>query len=147
MHALSADLDRGATRALSQQRAQAPSLCDGWNSGEKSVCFAELQAKVFCSRQQSPLATLHRPGQGAAGADGVQAIKVTELSRSEHDLRILYAAKRSQGKKGFIFQPLFLTVQSFKQPLAADRACGAAMPAAEIIFRQRLSAQGVGVVK
>ena len=72
---------------------------------------------------------------------------VAELGGAQHHVRIVDAAQRSQGEKSFIFEALFLAIESFEEALALDRASGAAMPAAEIIFRQRLSAQGVGVVK
>ena len=51
-------------------------------------------------------------------------------------------------EQGLVLEPLVaLTMAALRleQPLAADRAGGAAVPAAEIVFGERFSAQGVGI--
>src|SRR5262245_18579331 len=88
-----ADLARGTTRALSQYRTNTVAFCSGRNSGDEPLRLTEAQAEFLSFEQQALFAALHRPGQRAAGADRVHAVKVTELGRLKHDLRIVNAAK------------------------------------------------------
>src|SRR5262245_46541263 len=69
------------------------------------------------------------------------------MSRLEHHFGILDAAERSEGEERLIFQPLLFAIKRFKQPLAADGAGGAAMPATEVVFGQGFSADSLGLVK
>src|SRR6476659_518212 len=145
--AIAAYFHGGTARAFRQERADSPALGDGSDCSENCFWLTEPQPELLRLRQQSFFAALHRPSQGAAGTDRVEPVKITKLRRLKNAVGIANSAQRTQSEKGFIFHALIPTIESFEQALAADRACGAAMPSAEIIFGQRLSAHGVSIVE
>src|SRR5262249_50785290 len=147
MHTVAAEFRGGSARAFGQKRADSPALRDGSDGSENSFGLAEAEAELLCLRQQSFFAAFHRPGQCASCADRVESIKVTELCRLNHRVGIANAAERAEREKSFIFHPLLGTIEGFEQSLAANRARGAAMFSAEIIFGQRFSGQRFSIVE
>src|SRR5512143_2018731 len=76
MDAALADFFGGPFRPLGEQSAKAVALRYGRNGAEKSVGSAEGKIQLARPGQQSPFGTFHSPGQGAAGADGIQSVEI-----------------------------------------------------------------------
>src|SRR4029077_20357768 len=108
---------------------------------------AEAQVGFFGFRQKPLLATLHSPGQRAAGANRIHAIEITETRGLQYGFRLLDTAKGSEREQSLVFQPLLLSVHRFEQTLTADRARSAAVASSETGFRKSFAAQGLGVVE
>src|ERR1041385_5922459 len=147
IHAVAAYFHGGTTQNFRQKSADSLALADGSDGGENSFCRAEPKTELVHVRQQSLFTAFHQPSQGSACADGIESVNIAELCRVKNAVGIANSAERAQSKKRFIFHALIPAVESFEQTFAADRASGAAMPAAEVIFGQRLSAQRISVVE
>ena len=142
-----AGFDRRTSRAFGQQRTDALALGNRVNSGNDSLGVAEAQSKRPRLRQQPLRDSLGRPGQRAAGADRVESVVVAETGRLQNAVRIADTAERSQRKQRLVLEPLLFAGLRFEEPLAANRARGAAVAAAERRFGQRLSAERIGILK
>src|SRR6185436_5786707 len=125
---------------FAEQGADAGALADRLYRRQETFAAAEAQVLRFKLGQQSALAAFHRPGEGAAGADGIETIKMAQARGFQDTGGIADAAERPEGEQALVFHALF-TVARFEQPLATDGAGRAAMPAAEMILGQVLAAQ------
>ena len=90
----------------------------------------------------SALAALHRPGDRAAGGDGVHPQFVAERGGAQHDVRIAHPAERAKREEGLVLQPrrgLRAAIPCAVVVLAADGAGGAGMLAGVVLQAQRLA--------
>src|SRR5215510_16196559 len=95
---VAAALQRRPFGAFSQQSAQPGSRRDRWDRSEDAFGSTKAQTEFFRFRQQTFLATFHGPGQGAACANSIHSIEITEVRGLQNCIRILDAAQWSEGE-------------------------------------------------
>ena len=125
---------------------------DQANTGEQCLIVAKAQFKttrVF-QGQQTPLKAFHRPGNGAAKADGVHAQLVTERGGTDDGVGVGHAYQRTKGKGALILHtPLSMrtVIRGVQNFFAANGTVGAVGVLDEVRLMQRLAAHLLSGVK
>src|SRR6266436_1565526 len=145
--AAAAGFHRSTPRAFGQQRTDTVSLSNRGNGGQDALCVAEAQSECPRLGQQAFLDSLDSPRERASGADRVEPVVVAQTGRLQNAVGIADAAKRSQREQRLVLEPLLFARMRFEEPLAADRARGAAVPAAEGGFGQPLATERIGMLE
>src|SRR5215510_4643338 len=119
-----ADGGRGATTALRQQVPQAFPRADQLDRLQHGIAAAKSEPRFL---EESALDTLHREGDGAPGADGVDAELVAPARRAEDGVAVRDAAKRAEGEQTLVLDADTAVAQRV-DVFASDRAGHAARP-------------------
>src|SRR2546422_638032 len=94
-----ADGGRGAATTLSQQVPQPFPRADQLDRLQHGIAAAKSEPRFV---EESALDTLHREGDGAPGADGVDAELVAPPRRAEDGVAVRDAAERAEGEQTLV---------------------------------------------
>ena len=118
------DLLGRAAGALGEQRPDARAGADLVERAQQRRAVAEPQPRCI---DQAAFGALHRPGDGAAGRDGVEAELVAAGAGGEDVVGVGDAAHRPEREHVLVLHPRLLAALGGVDVLAADRARGAAV--------------------
>src|SRR5262249_37472111 len=113
-----ADRHGGPAAAFAEQSADAGALADEIDGVQDGARAAEGEPRFV---EEPALDTLHRKGDGAAGADGVEAELVALLRSAQHGVAFAHAAQRAEREEALVFDAHAFAAERV-DVLAADRA-------------------------
>jgi len=135
---------RGGARAERQQGTEALTGAELVQRPQQGVAVAEAQPRRV---QQAALGGLHRPGDGAAGRDGVDAELVAPGAGGQDRIGVGHPAQRPERADALVLHPHRGAASRLVQVLAADRARGAGGPRHAPRLRQLLRSEPLGAVE
>src|SRR5262249_7925768 len=144
--AAGSDLDCRTLRSVRQQRANLLTACNRADCGQRALTIPEPQSQRPVVGQYTPFERLHRPGDRATRADRIEPIRVAQSSRLGDELGTGDPEQRPECEDRLVLEAL-IPAFGFEQPLAPDGAGRAAVATAETGLRQRLAAQGIGIIE
>ena len=129
-------------RTLGQERPRSSSVGNVRDQGEHCLGIAKGQSRRAQLGPETLFRAFRRPGDGAAGTNGIQSVLVAQPGGPQHRVRLLNAAQRTQGKERLIFKSLGLAAQGLKQALTSNGTRGAAVRLAETIGDKSFPTEG-----